>query len=248
MRKNCRVCKKYHRLILIKTCIPFHELRRYAINKSEKNLKVRGKNPRTLFLCKRKPRDSRVVQKRLTDEKKSPLWYNKDDLPVKNKNHKGDLSMSKENIDNNILAHTKWNCKYHIVFAPKYRRKVFFEEKRLEIRDIFRTLCQWKGVEIIEGEVCPDHIHLLLSIPPKMSVSGFMGYLKGKSSLMIFQKWGNMKFAYRNREFWCKGYYVDTAGKDTKAIKQYIADQLKQDKESDQLSFFDPQNPFMGSK
>ena len=148
--------------------------------------------------------------------------------------------MKKQSIDTSILAHTKWNCKYHIVFAPKYRRKVFFAEKRLEIRDIFRQLCQWKGVEIIEGEVCPDHIHLLLSIPPKMSVSGFMGYLKGKSSLMIFQKWGNMKFAYRNREFWCKGYYVDTAGKDTKAIRQYIANQLQQDKESDQLSMFDP--------
>ena len=112
---------------------------------------------------------------------------------------------------NNIiksLAHTRWNCKYHIVFAPKYRRKVFYEEKRAEIREILRQLCEWKGVEIIEGEVCPDHIHMLVSIPPKMSVSGFMGYLKGKSSLQIFQKWGNMKFAYRNREFWCKGYYV----------------------------------------
>ena len=104
--------------------------------------------------------------------------------------------MKKVAIDNNSLAHTNWNCKYHIVFAPKYRRKVFFAEKRLEIREILRQLCQWKGVEIIEGEVCPDHIHLLLSIPPKMSVSGFMGYLKGKSSLMIFQKFGNMKFAY----------------------------------------------------
>ena len=107
--------------------------------------------------------------------------------------------MKKESIDTNILAHTKWDCKYHIVFAPKYRRKVFFEEKRLEIREILRKLCQWKGVEIIEGEICPDHVHILVSIPPKMSVSGFMGYLKGKSSLMIFQKWGNMKFAYRNR-------------------------------------------------
>mgnify|MGYP002773193875 FL=1 len=100
---------------------------------------------------------------------------------------------------NNIiksLAHTRWNCKYHIVFAPKYRRKVFYEEKRAEIREILRQLCEWKGVEIIEGEVCPDHIHMLVSIPPKMSVSGFMGYLKGKSSLQIFQKWGNMKFAY----------------------------------------------------
>ena len=118
--------------------------------------------------------------------------------------------MGEQNNVSKSLAHTKWNCKYHIVFAPKDRRKVFYEEKRAEIREIIRTLCQWKGVEIIEGEICPDHIHLLLSIPPKISVSGFMGYLKGKSSLMIFQKFGNMKFAYRNREFWCKGYYVDT--------------------------------------
>ena len=131
--------------------------------------------------------------------------------------------MPEQNNITNSLAHTKWNCKYHVVFAPKYRRKVFYNEKRVAIRDIIRTLCQWKGVEIIEGEVCPDHIHLLLSIPPKMSVSGFMGYLKGKSSLMIFQKFGNMKFAYRNREFWCKGYYVDTVGKNTAAIKDYIA-------------------------
>ena len=112
--------------------------------------------------------------------------------------------MKKETIDTNSLAHTKWNCKYHIVFAPKNRRKVFFEEKRHEIREILRQLCQWKGVEIIEGEVCPDHIHMLVSIQPKMSVSGFMGCLKGKSALLIFQKRGNIKFAYRNREFWCK--------------------------------------------
>ena len=105
-----------------------------------------------------------------------------------------------------------------------------------------------KGVEIIEGEVCPDHIHLLVSIPPKMSVSGFMGYLKGKSSLLIFQRFGNMKFAYRNREFWCKGYYVDTTGKNTAAIKSYIANQLKVDKEMEQLSIFDPRDPFTGSK
>ena len=156
--------------------------------------------------------------------------------------------MSEQNTDTKSLAHTKWNCKYHVVFAPKYRRKVFFQEKRSDIRDILRTLCEWKGVTIIEGEICPDHVHLLLSIPPKMSVSSFMGYLKGKSSLMIFQKYGNMKFAYRNREFWCKGYYVDTVGKDTAAIKNYIANQLKQDYESDQLSLFDPRDPFMGSK
>ena len=135
--------------------------------------------------------------------------------------------MATHNNTGNSLAHTKWNCKYHVVFGLKYRRKVFYEEKRADIREILRTLCQWKGVDIIEGEVCPDHIHLLLSILPKMSVSGFMGYLKGKSSLMIFQKYRNMKFAYRNREFWCKGFYADTVGKNTKAIKEYIADQLK---------------------
>ena len=118
------------------------------------------------------------------------------------------MSETKESVQS--IAHSKWNCKYHIVFAPKYRRKVFFEDRRLEIREILRTLCAWKGVEIIEGEICPDHVHLLLSIPPKYSISSFMGYLKGKSATMIYQKWGNMKFAYRNREFWCKGYYVDT--------------------------------------
>ena len=146
------------------------------------------------------------------------------------------------------LAHTKWNCKYHIVFAPKYRRKVFYLEKREAIREILRVLCQWKGVEIIEGEICPDHIHMLVSIPPKMSVSGFMGFLKGKSSLMIFQRFGNMKFAYRNREFWCRGDYVDTVGKNTKAIQQYIANQLERDRKDDQLSLFDPRDPFTGSK
>ena len=146
------------------------------------------------------------------------------------------------------LAHTKWNCKYHIVFAPKYRRKVFYVEKREAIREILRVLCTWKGVEIIEGEICPDHIHMLVSIPPKMSVSGFMGFLKGKSSLMIFQRFGNMKFAYRNREFWCRGYYVDTVGKNTKAIQQYIANQLERDRKDDQLSLFDPRDPFTGSK
>ena len=156
--------------------------------------------------------------------------------------------MPEQKTDTKSLAHTTWNCKYHIVFAPKYRRKVFFNEKRADIREIIRTLCQWKGVEIIEGEICPDHIHLLLSIPPKYSVSGFMGNLKGKSSLMIFQKYGNMKFAHRNREFWCKGYYVDTVGKNTAAIKKYIENQLKEDKESDQLSLFDPRDPFTGGK
>ena len=122
---------------------------------------------------------------------------------------------------------------------------ILWREEKSGRRNLAETM-EWKGVEIIEGEICPDHIHLLVSIPPKMSISGFMGYLKGKSSLMIFQRFGNMKFAYRNREFWCKGYYVDTAGKNTKAIKEYIKNQLKQDRENDQLSLFDPRDPFKG--
>ena len=160
------------------------------------------------------------------------------------RNQKEDIQMD----DVRSLAHTKWNCKYHVVFAPKYRRKVFYGEKRLEIGAILRELCRWKGVEIIEAEVCPDHIHMLLAIPPKMSVSGFMGFLKGKSSLMIYQKWGSMKFKYRNRQFWCRGYYVDTVGKNAKAIKEYIATQLKQDKESSQMSIDDLDDPFTGNK
>ena len=145
------------------------------------------------------------------------------------------------------LAHTQWNCKYHIVFAPKYRRKVFYNEKRLEIGQILRQLCEWKGVTIIEAEVCPDHIHMLLEILPKYSVSSFMGFLKGKSSLMIYCKWANMRYQYRNREFWCRGYYVDTVGKNTKKIKEYIANQLKEDQLSHQMTFEDF-DPFKGGK
>lgn len=141
--------------------------------------------------------------------------------------------------DMNSLSHTLWNCKYHIVFAPKYRRKAFYGTKRLEIGQILRKLCEWKGVNIIEAEVCVDHIHMLVEIPPKMSVSGFMGYLKGKSSLMIYEKWGNMKFKYRNREFWCRGYYVDTVGKNTKKIAEYIKNQLKEDEVNGQVTIFD---------
>ena len=149
--------------------------------------------------------------------------------------------------DNNIsLAHTLWNCKYHVVFAPKYRRKVFYGSKRLEIGAILRRLCGFKGVTIIEAEVCPDHVHMLLEIPPKMSVSGFMGYLKGKSSLMIYQRCGNMKFKYRNRDFWCRGFYVDTVGKNTKKIKEYISNQLKEDEEMTQLSIEFQGDPFKG--
>lgn len=149
--------------------------------------------------------------------------------------------------DVHSLSHTKWNCKYHIVFAPKYRRKTFYGEKKLEVGAILRELCKWKGVNIVEAEVCPDHIHMLVEIPPKMSVSSFMGFLKGKSSLMIYEKWGNMKYKYRNREFWCRGYYVDTAGKDAKKIQGYIQNQLKEDQMGEQLTF-DTQDPFTGSK
>lgn len=150
--------------------------------------------------------------------------------------------------DNNLsLSHTVWNCKYHVVFAPKYRRKVFYGSKRLEIGAILRKLCEFKGVTIIEAEVCPDHVHMLLEIPPKMSVSGFIGYLKGKSSLMIYQRWGNLKFKYRNREFWCRGFYVDTVGKNTKKIKEYISNQLKEDEEMTQLSIDFQGDPFKGN-
>lgn len=149
--------------------------------------------------------------------------------------------------DTHSLSHTKWNCKYHIVFAPKYRRKVFYVDKRLEIGAILRKLCKWKGVNIIEAEVCPDHVHMLLEIPPKMSISSFMGFLKGKSSLMIYEKWGNLKFKYRNREFWCRGYYVDTAGKNAVKIKEYIKNQLKENELGEQLTFNNT-DPFMGSK
>ena len=146
--------------------------------------------------------------------------------------------------DIHSLSHSKWNCKYHIVFAPKYRRKVFYGTKRLEIGQILRQLCNWYGVTLLEAEACPDHIHILVEIPPKHSVSSFMGYLKGKSSIMIYNKWGNMKYKYRNRSFWCRGYYVDTVGKNTKAITEYIQRQLEEDRMSAQLTLddFDPFN------
>ena len=138
--------------------------------------------------------------------------------------------------DVNSLAHTSWNCKYHVVFAPKYRRKVFYGEKRKEIGEILRTLCNWKKIKIIEAEVCPDHIHMLLEIPPKVAVSSFMGYLKGKSSLMIFDRHANLKYKYGQRTFWCRGYYVDTAGKNAQKIAEYIGHQLEEDQAGEQLT------------
>ena len=134
------------------------------------------------------------------------------------------------------LSHTSWNCKYHIVFAPKYRRKIFFGSKRLEIGRILRKLCEWKKIEILAAEVCPDHIHMFLAIPPKQSVSSFMGYLKGKSSLMLYDQFPELKYKYRNREFWCRGYYVDTAGKNAHKIKNYIKNQLSEDQLGEQLT------------
>ena len=149
--------------------------------------------------------------------------------------------------DEYSLAHTVWNCKYHIVFAPKYRRQVFFRQKRMEIGKILRKLCEFKQVTIMEAEVCPDHVHMLVEIPPKISVSGFVGYLKGKSSLIIYQRWGNLKFKYRNREFWCRGYYVDTVGKNKAKIAEYIRNQLKEDEAVVQLTIDFDEDPFTGS-
>ena len=145
------------------------------------------------------------------------------------------------------LAHTTWNCKYHIVFAPKYRRKVFYKEKRREVGKILRTLCEWKKVKILEAEVCPDHVHMLLEIPPKVSVSSFMGYLKGKSSLMIFDRHANLKYKYGNRHFWARGYYVDTVGRNKKQIQEYIKNQLTEDQIADQIGMKEFVDPFTGS-
>ena len=147
-------------------------------------------------------------------------------------------------IDNNSLTHTTWNCKYHIIFAPKYRRQVIYGKIKMDIGKIIRTLCEQKGVEIIEAEACPDHIHMLVSIPPKISVSAFMGYLKEKSSLMIFDRHANLKYKYGNRHFWCKGYYVDTVGKNKKAIAEYIRKQLQEDIANDQISIKEYVDPF----
>lgn len=147
-------------------------------------------------------------------------------------------------MDKNTLAHTKWNCKYHIVFAPKYRRRVIYGKIKVDIGKILRKLCEQKGVEIIEANLCPDHIHMLVSIPPKMSVSSFVGYLKGKSSLMIFDRHANMKYRYGNRKFWCKGYYVDTVGRNKKVIQEYIKNQLQEDIAGDQISMKEYVDPF----
>lgn len=146
------------------------------------------------------------------------------------------------------LSHSKWRCQYHIVFAPKYRRQNIYGQIRVDIGKILRKLCEAKGVEIIEAELCPDHIHMLVLIPPSISVSAFVGYLKGKSALMIFDKHANLKYRYGNRHFWCRGYYVDTVGRNKKAIENYIRNQLQEDIANDQISMKEFIDPFTGSK
>jgi len=149
-------------------------------------------------------------------------------------------------MDINSLSHTKWNCKYHIVFAPKYRRKIAYGQLKQDIANILSTLCKRKGVKIVEAEVCPDHIHMLVELPPNISVSSFVGYLKGKSTLMIFERHANLKYKYGNRHFWCRGYYVDTVGKNAKKIQEYIQNQLKEDLEYDQMTLKEYIDPFTG--
>ena len=144
----------------------------------------------------------------------------------------------------NSLAHTKWLCKYHIVFTPKYRRKVIYNKYREDLREILKMLCDWKGVEILEGHLMPDHIHMLVSIPPKISVSSFMGYLKGKSSLLMFDRHANLKYKYGNRKFWAEGYYVSTVGLNEATIRKYIREQENTDMAQDKLSLKEYENPF----
>ena len=149
-------------------------------------------------------------------------------------------------MDKNTLSHTRWECKYHIVFAPEYRRQVIYGKIHEDIYEILTSLCKRKGVEIIEAEWCPDHIHMFVRIPPSISVSSFMGYLKGKSSLMIFERHANLKYKYGNRHFWCRGYYVDSVGKNAKKIEEYIRNQLQEDMIYDQMSLKEYIDPFTG--
>ena len=146
------------------------------------------------------------------------------------------------------LSHSKWRCQYHIVFAPKYRRKEIYGKIKADIGVILRELCKQKNVEIIEAEACPDHIHMLISIPPSLSVAQFMGFLKGKSSLMIFDRHANLKYKYGSRHFCCRGYYVDTVGRNKTAIAEYIKNQLQEDIMADQISIKEYVDPFTGSK
>lgn len=173
--------------------------------------------------------------------KKSPFQYNRG-VQATIRERKGDF-MAKQT---NSLAHTKWMCKYHIVFTPKYRRKVVYNQYKEDLRDILKQLCSYKGVEILEGHLMPDHVHMLVSIPPKISVSSFMGYLKGKSALMMFDKHANLKYKFGNRHFWSEGYYVSTVGLNEATIKKYIQEQEKSDIIQDRLSVKEYEDPFKG--
>ena len=176
--------------------------------------------------------------------KKSPSRYNRVVQATIKTKGKVILMANKSND----MAHTKWMCKYHIVFTPKYRRKVIYYQYKKSIRDILKQLCNYKGVEILEGHLMPDHVHMLVSIPPKISVSSFMGYLKGKSALMIFDKHANLKYKFGNRHFWAEGYYVSTVGLNEATIKKYIQEQEKHDIMVDKLSVKEYEDPFMGGK
>ena len=158
------------------------------------------------------------------------------------------MKFNKEKNEIKSSAHSKYRCQYHIVFAPKYRRKEIYGTLKKDIGEILRKLCEQKGVEIIEAEACKDHIHLLVSIPPYLSVAQFMGYLKGKSTLMIFDRHANLKYKYGSRHFWCRGYYVDTVGRNKKVIESYIKNQLEEDFASDQMSLKEYVDPFTGNK
>ena len=156
------------------------------------------------------------------------------------------MSMAKKPNDDSSLSHTRWNCKYHVVFIPKYRRKEIYGKIRADIGRIIRQLCEYKGVEIVEAHACSDHIHMLVKIPPKIAVSNFMGYLKGKSSLMIFERHANLKYKYGNRNFWAKGYFVSTVGLNAEIVKEYIKNQEKEDMMEDNLSTKEYKDPFKG--
>lgn len=198
------------------------------------------------FFAKRKPLAELVERKSLRLWTKIKLLVKvKLGLPTNKTRNKEDLIVDK---DISSLEHTRWRCQYHVVFAPKYRRLAIYGELKQDIGYILRKLCERKGIEIIEAEACPDHIHMLISIPPKLSVSQVMGYLKGKSSLMIFDRHANLKYKYGNRHFWARGYYVDTVGRNKKAIQEYIQNQLKEDELADQLSIKEYFDPFTGEK
>ena len=156
--------------------------------------------------------------------------------------------MKKDSNEIKSLAHSKYRCQYHVVFAPKYRRKVIYRKLRKDIGEILRKLCEQKNAEIIEAEACVDHIHMLVSIPPYISIAQFMGYIKGKSSLMIFDRHANLKYKYGTRNFWCRGYYVDTVGRNKKVIAEYIKNQLEDDLAKDQYTLKEYIDPFTGDK